>query len=220
MRLAREVERRLERLVDGATAAVFRGTMHPVDIADRLVRQADFVVEETDAGPAIPNHWIVKIHPSDLPPGVDQDTLEAELAHALDGLATERGLKTNGPVRVEIEPDSNVPKGLTDCAGTTEIGDLAPWAQLVSASPPLVVEFGDNRNVLGRALECDAVISVPELSRRQALVVRSGTETTIKDLDSANGTFVNGDRIGPGEHPLLPGDKITMGDIDFTFRPV
>ena len=43
MGLARELERRLERLVDGATAAVFRGKMHPVDMAEHLVRQVDFM---------------------------------------------------------------------------------------------------------------------------------------------------------------------------------
>ncbi|MEN8234048.1 MAG: FhaA domain-containing protein [Actinomycetota bacterium] len=220
MRLAREVERRLERLVDGATAAVFRGTMHPVDIADRLVRQADFVVEDGDSGPFIPNEWTVKIHASDLPPGVSTPTLETELARALADLAAQRAWKTNGPVSVEIEPDDAVPKGLTDCSGTTAPGDLEPWAQLVSASPPLVIEIGDNRAVLGRALECDAVIAVPELSRRQALIARADHETTIVDLSSVNGTFVNGDRISTDPHPLMPGDTVTMGDIDFIFRTV
>jgi hypothetical protein len=220
MRLAREVERRLERLVDGATAAVFRGTMHPADIADRLVRQADFVVDEGDADPSIPNEWIVKIHPSDLPPGVAIRSLEDELGRALSELAADRSWRTSGPVSVTIEPDVDVPKGLTDCAGVTRPGDLAPWAQLVSASPPLVFEIGDNRAVLGRALECDVVISVPELSRRQAVVARSADGTTISDLSSANGTFVNGDRIGTGPHPLMPGDTVTMGDIDFIFRTV
>ena len=45
MGLARELERRLERLVDGATAAVFRGRMHPVDMAEHLVRPVEFVAE-------------------------------------------------------------------------------------------------------------------------------------------------------------------------------
>ena len=40
MGLARNLERRLEKLVDGLSATVFRGRMHPVDLANRLVRQA------------------------------------------------------------------------------------------------------------------------------------------------------------------------------------
>jgi pSer/pThr/pTyr-binding forkhead associated (FHA) protein len=41
---------------------------------------------------------------------------------------------------------------------------------------------------------------------------------SITDLSSANGTHVNGTLIGTDPHPLVPGDMVTMGDIDFIFR--
>jgi hypothetical protein len=218
MRLAREMERRLERLVDGATAAVFRGKMHPVDMADRLMRQADFVAAPGDAGIEIPNCWSMRINPSDVPPGINTIELESELATAMDSFAAEQGWRINGPISVEVVSDIAVPRGLADCAGVTESGPITPWAQLVATSPPLVVAIGDNRSVLGRAVEGDIVISVPELSRKQAIIVRTGHEATIADLSSANGTFVNGERIDADPHPLVPGDMVTMGDIDFIFR--
>ena len=46
MKLARGIEQRLENLVDGVSASVFRGTMHPVTIASRLVRQLEFLAED------------------------------------------------------------------------------------------------------------------------------------------------------------------------------
>jgi hypothetical protein len=220
MKLAREMERRLERLVDGASAAVFRGKMHPVDMADRLLRQADFVMAEGDAGPEIPNRWVLGINPSDLPPEVDPEELNQELTHAVAGFAADRGWRINGPVVVEVVSDAAVPRGLTDCSGTSEPGSIEPWSQLVAASPPLVVEISDNRSVLGRATESDVIVSVPELSRRQAIIVRSGQTVTIADLTSANGTHVNGALIGADPFPLVPGDTVTMGDIDFVFRPI
>ena len=55
MNLARSLEKRLENLVDGASATVFRGKMHPVTIASRLVRQLEFMAFETQAGAQIPN---------------------------------------------------------------------------------------------------------------------------------------------------------------------
>lgn len=220
MKLAREMERRLERLVDGASAAVFRGKMHPVDMADRLLRQADFVMAEGDAGPEIPNRWVLGINPSDLPPEVDPDELNQELTHAVAGFAADRGWRINGPVLVEVVSDAAVPRGLTDCSGTSEPGPIKPWSQLVAVSPPLVVEISDNRSVLGRATESDVIVSVPELSRRQAIIVRSGQTVTIADLTSANGTHVNGAVIGADPFPLVPGDTVTMGDIDFVFRPL
>jgi hypothetical protein len=218
MKLAREMERRLERLVDGAAAAVFRGKMHPVDMAERLLRQADFVVSRGEAGPGIPNRWLLRINPSDLPPEIDMRELDQELTHAVTEFAADRGWRINGPINVEVVSDEAVPRGLTDCSGTSEPGPIDPWSQLVAASPPLVVAISDNRSVLGRAMESDIVVSVPELSRRQAIIVRADQAVTIADLSSANGTHVNGALIGTDPFPLVPGDTVTMGDIDFVFR--
>ncbi len=218
MKLAREMERRLERLVDGATAAVFRGKMHPVDMADRLIRQADFVVEDGETGPEVPNCWTIRVHPSDLPIEVDANDLNAELARALTEVAADRGWRINGPITVEVATDVAVPRGLADCSGHSDPGPIEAWAQLVATSPPLVAEICDNRSVIGRSTESDVVVSVPELSRSQAMIVRSGQIATIIDLASANGTFVNGERLGADPHPIVPGDTVTMGDIDFMFR--
>src|SRR5690348_12668768 len=51
----------------------------------------------------------------------------------------------------------------------------------------------------------------PELSRRHALVTRgAGGGLTIQDLGSANGTFVNDERID-GARTLRPGDVVRLG---------
>jgi hypothetical protein len=218
MRIAREMERRLERLVDGATAAVFRGKMHPVDMADRLLRQADFVAAQGAAGLEIPNRWSMHINPADLPRAIDIDELGQELAGAVAAYAVENSLRVNGPLSVEVIRDSAVPRGLADCSGSTEPGPVEPWGQLISASPPLALEIGDNRSIVGRAMDADIVVSIPEVSRRQAIIARTYQDTTIADLSSANGTYVNGERIGTEPHPLVPGDTVMMGDIEFVFR--
>lgn len=218
MRLAKEMELRLERLVDGATAAVFRGKMHPVDMAERLVRQADFVAFEGPVGTEVPNEWTVRINPLDIPDDIDRDDLAAELAATLDATARERAWRVSGPIAVDIQPDSDVPRGLADCTGQAVAGELPPWGQLVATSPPLALDIGDNRSVMGRALDSDVVANIPEVSRRQALIVRQGDAVSISDASSANGTFVNGQQIDASPHPLLPGDTITVGDVDFTFR--
>lgn len=218
MRIAREMERRLERLVDGATAAVFRGKMHPIDMADRLLRQADFVAERGDAGLEIPNHWSMRINPADLPRAIDIDELSLELAGAIEAFAVEKSWRINGPISVEVIRDPAVPRGLADCSGLTEPGPIDPWAQLISAAPPLALEICDNRSIVGRAEDADVVVSVPEVSRRQAIIARNDHDATIADLSSANGTYVNGERINTKPHTLVPGDMVTMGDIEFVFR--
>ena len=218
MRIAREMERRLERLVDGATAAVFRGKMHPVDMADRLLRQADFVATRGDAGMEIPNHWSIRINPADLPRAIDIDDLESELAGAIEVFAVEQSWRINGPISVEAVQDGAVPRGLADCSGTSEPGSIEPWGQLIATTPPLAFEICDNRSIVGRAMDVDIVVSIPEFSRRQAIITRNDQDAAIADLSSVNGTYVNGDRIDTEPHTLVPGDMVMMGDVEFMFR--
>ena len=218
MRLAKEMERRLERLVDGATAAVFRGKMHPVDMAERLMRQADFLAYEGPAGLQIPNRWTMRINPLDIPEDVDRAQLGNELAAALAETAQDRAWRLNGPISVGILADAAVPRGLADCAGQSEPGPLPAWGQLVAVAPPIALNVADNRNTLGRSLDSDVVANLPEVSRHQAMIVRRGAEVTISDAQSANGTFVNGEPIDATPHVLVPGDTVTVGDVDFTFR--
>jgi FHA domain/FhaA, N-terminal domain len=218
MKLAREIEDRLERLVDGATAAVFRGKMHPVDMAERLIRQADFLAYDGPAGPQIPNRWVMRINPLDLPDGVDHDQLGAELAAALTTTSLERAWRLTGPISVEVVTDDQVPRGLTDCTGESEPGTLPSWGQLVAVRPPLALDLSDNRSTVGRALDSDVVANLPEVSRHQAVIVRQGNAVTIVDARSSNGTFVNGRKVDASPRPLVPGDTVRLGMVDFTFR--
>ena len=48
---------------------------------------------------------------------------------------------------------------------------------------------------IGRGTENDVCINSPFVSRQHAAIIRDGRETAIVDLDSQNGTFVNGERI-------------------------
>jgi EmrB/QacA subfamily drug resistance transporter len=64
---------------------------------------------------------------------------------------------------------------------------------------------------IGREPECDLQLLDSEVSRRHAKVtVRDGL-AAIDDLHSANGTYVNGDRILE-QRTLSPGDRIQIGE--------
>src|SRR4029077_10398542 len=52
-------------------------------------------------------------------------------------------------------------------------------------------------------------------SRRHCLFSRSGQRCTVKDLESRNGTFVNGTPIT--EHQLEQGDEIRIGGSVFCY---
>lgn len=49
--------------------------------------------------------------------------------------------------------------------------------------------------------------------------IKIGTEITITDLESSNGTFINGVRVEPHiPHSLAHGDLLTLGKMDFQIR--
>ena len=65
--------------------------------------------------------------------------------------------------------------------------------------------------LIGRSADCDLVLEGHTISRNHALIIKESIDTyKIKDLNSSNGTFVNGNRI-KGESKITINDKIFIG---------
>ncbi len=71
--------------------------------------------------------------------------------------------------------------------------------------------------LVGRDSEADLRLRDDSISRRHARLVLNGAEVRIVDLDSANGTLVNGRRV-EGAHPLVSGDVATLGSVALVLR--
>jgi len=70
---------------------------------------------------------------------------------------------------------------------------------------------------IGRDSASDLTLMDDLASRQHAQIRREAGGAVIYDLDSANGTFVNGKRIDR-PHPLRSGDVIAMGDTELVFQ--
>ena len=70
--------------------------------------------------------------------------------------------------------------------------------------------------VIGRSSACDVPLDDASASRRHAELRRRGGKTVLVDLDSTNGTLVNGRRVR--EAPLRAGDRITIGTTAIVFE--
>ncbi|RJP18975.1 MAG: FHA domain-containing protein [Candidatus Abyssobacteria bacterium SURF_5] len=72
--------------------------------------------------------------------------------------------------------------------------------------------FDVNRNkmIIGRADDCDIVIDNLAVSRHHAIIEKNDGSVLINDLDSNNGTFINGQKI-IGSTALNFGDEIGIG---------
>lgn len=62
--------------------------------------------------------------------------------------------------------------------------------------------------LLGRAAENDIVVLDPKVSRTHAELAWNGTGFTLRDLDSANGTYVNDQRLPATARLLRDGDEL------------
>ncbi len=72
-------------------------------------------------------------------------------------------------------------------------------------------------STIGRAVECDIVITSKRVSREHARLTRSGRKVMLEDAGSTNGTYLNDERLTSAME-LRDGDVVAVGDVKFTFR--
>lgn len=81
--------------------------------------------------------------------------------------------------------------------------------------PPLALVPG-RPVVIGRGSSCDLTLPSPAASRRHAEVFPRGSGWALRDLDSTNGTFLNGELVRTSRD-LAPGDVVRIGELSITF---
>ena len=123
-----------------------------------------------------------------------------------------------GPVAAAPPPDA------TGLYSASTLG-VAP---LTHRAPRLVVERApghepgmiydlDDELVLGRGDQAEIRLEDPFASSRHARVFPQGDILVIEDLDSTNGTYLN-EELLHGAQPLHLGDRVRIGDSEFTFE--
>lgn len=77
----------------------------------------------------------------------------------------------------------------------------------------LTVKLAGHSMLVGRLPCCPVEIPLPTISSHHCRLARLGSRWYVEDLDSRNGTFVNGKRIR--RKRLHVGDKISVGEFAF-----
>ena len=116
--------------------------------------------------------------------------------------AQESGPRTVSPVRLPAK------------AMTT--GMRAPDA---GRRMPLALQFprgGGEQFSIGRDASCDLAIADVTVSRRHAQLERTGDGWLLTDLESTNGTRINGWRVR-GKVPVRAGDLVSFGNLEAVF---
>lgn len=78
-------------------------------------------------------------------------------------------------------------------------------------NPGQIINLGTVSSSLGREATNNIVLNDPEISRRHARIIPQGTGFLLEDLNSTNGTYVNGQQV-TGRVLLVNGDVIQLGE--------
>lgn len=110
-----------------------------------------------------------------------------------------------------------VAAGAAHMAPAKPAAPARPLAQLVDVVTGDTYELTSARATVGRERSvADVVLRDPNVSRRHAELTFTGSDWSIEDLNSTNGTMVNNRRIT--RCPLRNGDVLTFGLSTFEFR--
>jgi hypothetical protein len=96
---------------------------------------------------------------------------------------------------------------------------LQHWPALVVTSGPEAgrsFTIGDGEVIIGRADDANIVLDSTSVSRHHACLRRDGNTVMVEDLQSTNGTEVNGDRL-TGPAGLHVGDSLRLGEVELQF---
>lgn len=215
----RDLERAIERGVDGVLGRVFRAEVSKLEIAKRVERELDAGTKRVGSARVMPNEIEVRIHDDDadsLVNGVDE--LERELLQMARSRAKDNDCAFEGPLVVTVTPTADAQRGTIEVFATTEFS--------IAGIPPGTLVYPDGYRyelstltadgiILGREASSDIEIDDDRASRTHARIRPSGRGWIVEDLDSTNGTRVNGFRTAA--QLLIDGDQVTIGATTFTF---
>ncbi|MEM7679017.1 MAG: FHA domain-containing protein [Myxococcota bacterium] len=97
--------------------------------------------------------------------------------------------------------------------------DVAPAAParhwVVGLQNGEIVQIDKDTMIIGRSRTCDVVIPSAKVSRQHASLSKVQGELFIEDLGSANGVWLNGEKITRAK--VSPGDTFTISDETLRF---
>jgi hypothetical protein len=231
-------ERRLGGLVEGIFARAFKSQVQPVEVAAALQRELDAKAAVVGRDRTlVPNHFAVELGDHDyerLSPYAEP--LTSELAAMVREHAEEQRYAFVGPVSVDLEHLPNLETGVFHVRSEVVTGHeeasatSAPRAvDNASAKPSagrIVVRDGRHDayefelrhtvTVIGRGVGADLQLTDPGVSRRHAEIRLAGSGPMLNDLQSTNGTRLNGTPVTTAA--LIDGDEVRLGEAVLVYH--
>lgn len=237
MGLLDNLEQRLDRIVNGSFSKAFKSEVQPVELGAALQQEIDNRADTINGQTVVPNIFIIELGPVDherLSPYLD--TLSSELGTLADSYSSEQRYTVIDAAHITFALDQELETGVfrirSTAAKRPQIADLPssinqdstpqmPKAAFVSEASPYLTsvtgeEFKITKSVtnIGRGTEADIQIDDTSVSRLHCSIIL-GSDVLIRDLESTNGTVVDG--VRSNESLLRDGSIIKIGNITLTY---
>lgn len=237
MGLLDNLEHRLDRIVNGSFSKAFKSEVQPVELGAALQQEIDNRADTINGQTVVPNIFIIELGPVDHDRlAAYFDTLSFELGSLADMYSSEQRYTVLDLAHITFDLDQELETGVfrirsasakrleTQKANLGLDHDLSPQmpksAFAREASPFLTSVTGEVFKItksvtnIGRGAEADIQIDDTSVSRLHCSIVL-GSDVLIRDLDSTNGTIVDGNQTN--ESVLRDGSIIKIGNITLTY---
>lgn len=225
MGIGDELERRLEKVVEGAFSKAFKSDVQPSELGRRMLLEMERGKTVSVGAVYVPNDFTIQLSSKDFErfQGLEP-TLVKEFRSMLKEFARERRWRPAGVVDVTFAENSELKAGrfevLTRHLSTEEVPEPDQELDIpviTSASDPdQRWQLDSDLITIGRSSDSGIVLTDPNASRNHAELSKKGEEWWVIDLGSTNGTLVNGALVK--ERRLQPGDRIKIGGSEMIFE--
>jgi hypothetical protein len=218
-------EKGVERAVNGVFVKASRSEVKPVELASALRRELDDKAAVLARGRAVvPNEFVIELSSEDFDRILDwgAEAMGEELQEGVAQHAASQRYAFVGPVSVTFEENVDLEVGVFQVRSATVRGAVAPATSGQPSSRHPIVDIDGQRylltgpvTVVGRGSDADIIVEDTGVSRRHVEIRLTPDGAIATDLDSTNGTFVEGHRITNAL--LVDGNTITIGRTQIVF---
>lgn len=213
------LEQACAHFIEQTFAKTFPSDVEPAQIARKLVAVMEAQTRDDEGHLFAPAVYAVFVSPPDFERLVPhREYLESAWAELLSDLAAKVGVTFGEtPPRVSLEARERMPKGAIAVeAGEAPESGTRFALRMVEGVPPDGVYSIVGTVRIGRSDESEIVLVDPSVSRAHAIVEIAAGMAQVRDLDSTNGTFVNGRRVRI--EMLRDGDELRFGNTKMRFE--
>lgn len=214
----KRIEQKLEKLVEGTFTRVFPSSVKPIELGKRVRR----VLEDkktigVQGQIIIPNRYVISLSLKDLE-NIEsiQESIQREISSSIRDHANDENYHFQGTLTVEIFSNSSLKTGSIEVDGLFEEnkGGFPPGSLIDENGKRLIIT--EQKLSIGRDTKSTMQVVDVEVSRNHAEIRLLNTSFVLIDLQSTNGTFVNGQRVQ--EHTLQNFDQIKIGSTILLFQ--